>query len=195
MVEQDIINLILHYKYFIVFPLAVLEGPAVSIILGFLVSLNYFHFGAALAVLVLADLFGDTLYYLIGKYAGPIFINRFGKYVGLSFERVSKIQNYVLENSYKTIVFGKIVHSLGIPTLISVGMSKVPLRSFLLMAGSVALVKSIILLLLGYLFGNVFRTLIVYLDRFSSLTIVLGILIVLFLIWKKFWSGAPKVYV
>ena len=97
MVEQEIINLILQYKYLIVFPLAVLEGPAVSIILGFLVSLNYFHFGAALIILVLADLFGDILYYLIGKHAGPVFINRFGKYVGLSFERVSKIQKYILE--------------------------------------------------------------------------------------------------
>ena len=58
-----VIAILINYGYFLLFPIAVLEGPIISVIAGFLVLQGYFNILLVYAVMVVADLTGDFLYY------------------------------------------------------------------------------------------------------------------------------------
>ncbi len=57
---SDVLYILENYKYIIVFPLTVLEGPIISVISGFLVYLGVMNFWGALLVLVVADVYDGT---------------------------------------------------------------------------------------------------------------------------------------
>ena len=79
----EILSLLEHYKYLVIFPIAIFEGPIIIIITGFLVYLGVLNVFIAYAMLVIADSLGDSLYYCIGKYWGKSrFIRKVGRYIG-----------------------------------------------------------------------------------------------------------------
>ncbi len=51
----------------LILPLAVIEGPVVSIVTGFLAAQGCFSWYWALILLVCGDLIGDIIYYAIGR--------------------------------------------------------------------------------------------------------------------------------
>jgi len=73
---QKIIGLLIAYKYAIIFPVAVIEGPAISIIAGYLGQSGYLNVFFVYVLIVLGDMFGDTIYYAIGRFGGLYFIKR-----------------------------------------------------------------------------------------------------------------------
>jgi membrane protein DedA with SNARE-associated domain len=54
--------------YFVLFPLMIIEGPAVMIIAGFLVSLGYYELRDVFVTAVIAALIGDFLHYAAGRW-------------------------------------------------------------------------------------------------------------------------------
>jgi membrane protein DedA with SNARE-associated domain len=58
----EVVQWLLYYKYFVLFPIMVVEGPIITIIAGFLVSLGHLNGLAAYAVLVAGDVTGDSIY-------------------------------------------------------------------------------------------------------------------------------------
>src|SRR6185369_7099489 len=91
---EHIFQLLMHYKYLVIFPIAVVEGPIISIITGFLASLGKLNFWAGFGVVAMADLVGDTLYYSLGRFGREKLIARFGKFLGLHAENVMKIEKH-----------------------------------------------------------------------------------------------------
>ena len=74
------VALILAYKYLILFPLALVEGPVIAIVAGFLIRLGYLDLSAAYLIMCAGDFFPDTAYYYIGKLAhSKQWIDRLGK--------------------------------------------------------------------------------------------------------------------
>lgn len=66
------IQLLLTYKYIILIPLSIIEGPIVTVICGFLVTLKFFNPFLVYVVMVLGDIVGDGLIYYMG-YSGKDF--------------------------------------------------------------------------------------------------------------------------
>ena len=60
------IQLLLTYRYVILVPLAIIEGPIVTIICGFLVTLKVFNPLLVYVVMVLGDIVGDGWPYYMG---------------------------------------------------------------------------------------------------------------------------------
>ena len=48
-------------------PLAVIEGPIVTVIAAYLARLNYFSLLTVIVVVIMADLIGDICFYLLGR--------------------------------------------------------------------------------------------------------------------------------
>ena len=61
--DQSILWLV-HYKYLALFPLTRVEGPIITVIMGFFSSLGYINFFFAYAIIVVGDLVGDAFHYL-----------------------------------------------------------------------------------------------------------------------------------
>lgn len=104
---DQIIGWLVVYRYFILFPVMVLEGPIITIIAGFLSSLELLNPFLVYAVVVIADLFGDFVYYAIGRWGRKNFINKWGKYIGLSAAKIIRLESHFEKHTRKTLIFGK----------------------------------------------------------------------------------------
>lgn len=154
---ENIPQLIILYRYWILFPLAFFEGPLVSILVGFLVSLGYFNFLAAYGILILGDIIPDTLYYLVGRFGKRrSLVARYGKKIGLTSERFAVIERLWEKHPGKTMFMSKLAYGLSTPFLVSAGLVGLPPKLFFTYALPVTFAQYALLLTLGFYFGNAY---------------------------------------
>ncbi len=176
---------ITQFGYIALFPLAIIEGPIITVIGGFLVRLGILSPFIIYLVVVGGDMLGDTLYYAIGRSGRNTFINWIGKHIGVTHERLEGVRAHFAAHGYKTIATSKLVQGLGPVGLIAAGSARVPYPRYMLMCLSVSLVQSAIFLAIGYLFGHAYVQLSHYLNVFAGVvSIVLALLVVWFAVYK-----------
>ena len=176
---QEIITLLIAYKYFFLFPLVVAEGPIVTVVAGFLSSLGYLDIFIAYALVVVGDVAGDCLYYAFGYYGGQKFVGRWGHFFGITWERVEKLEEHFKNHSGKTLIIGKFTHAIGAVVLVAAGMAKMPFWRFVLYNFIPTLPKSLILLLVGFYFGEAYNKINTYLDYTAIGTIGLAVIFII----------------
>ena len=172
------IQLVLQYRYFIIFPLVILEGPVVMMATGFLYGLGYFSFVPMFLILVFGDLCGDIIWYSVGYFGGMPFILRFGKYFSISEEGIARVK-VIFQRHHSTILFiSKITMGLGfaLVTLVTAGLTRVPFGRYLIFNIVGGFIWTGFLLAVGYYLGALYLTI----GRgFEIVTICALILIVL----------------
>ncbi len=174
---NEISTLLINYGYFILFPIMVAEGPIVTIIAGFLSSLGYFNFFVVYAVAFLGDITGDVIYYLIGRWGGQKIVKK-GKFLGIKLNNIEKIEGHFKEHSGKTLLFGKLTHSVGAPILIAAGMAKIKINKFILYNVVGSIPKTFIFLIIGYYFGSAYNKIDKYFGYFSVLMLIIIVSVV-----------------
>ncbi len=184
------ISLLLTYKYVILFPLAVVEGPILTVIAGLFVKTGVLNLYLVYIIVVLGDMFGDTLAYSIGRFGGPLVLRKFSKLWGITDAKVQKAKEYFDLHHHKTLIFSKIIHGVGVAGLITAGNLKISYKKFFFMCLCVSLMQSAILLTIGVLFGHAYAKINQYLGFFSSATIILAAVIILIIYVK---SKAKKI--
>ncbi len=85
---NQLIALLLQYRYVLIVPVAIVGGPPFSILLGFIVRFSTLTFIPTYICLMLGELIGDAGWYWIGYRYGERFIKRFGKYVSITDKHV-----------------------------------------------------------------------------------------------------------
>jgi len=182
---DQILALLLTYKYWVLFPLSVIEGPIMTIIAGFLVSTNVFNPVWAYIIVFFGDFFGDIFFYVIGRWGNKLFSSKIGLKLGATPEKIALAKERFIKHRIKTIVLSKTLNGIGVAGLIAAGTLKIPFGKYLQICIITTLVKSGILLIVGIFFGHAYLQLNKYLDYFAAITIILAILIGLFFFIKK----------
>ena len=190
---DQISHLLLQYKYFILFPIAVIEGPIVTVIAGFLSSLGHMDFLTAYAVIIFGDIAGDIIHYVIGYWGGESFIKKWGKYFGVSPERVLHLEKHFDNHGVKTLFIGKLAHGIGGIFLFAAGMARMSFLKFTATNLLAILIKSLALLIVGFYFGQALTRINSFLEFFGALSISLGIsaLFICFHYYRKKVSDQP----
>ena len=177
---------LLHYGYFFLFPIAILEGPIITVIAGFLASQGYFNIAMVYGVVVAADLVGDLLYYALGRFGKKSVLDRWGKYVGLHVERlVAMERHFHSAHGGKTILFGKLTHSVGFMVLMAAGAAKMPLKKFFWYNFWGTLPKSLLFTLIGYFFGYAYNQVNSYIEKVSLILFIIVIAVAGYVIIRK----------
>jgi len=137
------------------------EGPILSIVGGILLKMGYFSFAPLYGALIIGDVIGDTVWYLIGFRFGHGFINRFGKYFNATEERVAKVEKIFHRYKNSILFISKISNGLGfaIVTLLTAGMVKIPFRRYVLVNLSGQFIWSGLLIGVGYFFSHLYSQL------------------------------------
>ena len=165
-----------HYRYLILFPGAIVEGPIITIIAGFFASLGYFNIFLAYGTIVLGDLTGDGLWYGLGGYfSRHRHIGRWGKFFGLTDERIQHLKKHFEKHSGKTLALGKLSHGIGTVFLVAAGAAKMPFWKFIYYNLLGTLVKSVFLILIGYYFGHALTKINSYLEFTADIFILAGL--------------------
>jgi membrane protein DedA with SNARE-associated domain len=156
MTTATVISWLLAYRYVILFPLVVIEGPIVTILAGFLASLGQFNLFICYPLIVVADVVGDLFMYAQGRWGGKPAVEKWGRHFGIKPEIVVRLEEHFKKHPGKTLIFGKISHFFGGPVLIAAGMARMKLSEFLWFNFLATLPKSLILLLIGFYFGEAY---------------------------------------
>ncbi|KKR21334.1 MAG: hypothetical protein UT48_C0010G0082 [Parcubacteria group bacterium GW2011_GWE2_39_37] len=180
-------ELISGYQYFVLFPLVVIEGPIVTVIAGFLASLKQLNFLTAFWVIVMGDLLGDALHYFIGRWGKETSIQRWGRYFGITPERVARLEQHFKEHSGKTLLLGKLLHGVGASFLVAAGVARMSFSRFILFNLIGTLPKTLFLMLLGYYFGKATSRIESYFEIAGIIFLLIGMIVfaILYYIAKK----------
>jgi membrane protein DedA with SNARE-associated domain len=145
--------LVLQYGYFLLFPIAVVEGPVAAIVAGALVASGSLNIYIVIVILIAADLVGDIIYYSLGRWGHVRFLEDIGKRIGLTSERMEPLKLNFKKNSRKLLLIGK-TQGLGSIILYFAGVSKMPLPRFLGWNFLGTVPKVLIFLAVGFFFGQ-----------------------------------------
>jgi membrane protein DedA with SNARE-associated domain len=137
------------YGSALILPLAVIEGPVVTVLTGFLSAQGYFDWYWALPLLVGADVIGDVIYYWVGR-TGRTPLAGFGRRLGFGRVVSPELERGLRQNATRMLVIGKWTHSLGCVVLIGSGMLRLPLPGFIVVNLLATLPKSALLFSFGY---------------------------------------------
>ncbi len=152
---NDILHLLQQYNYLFLFPLAIVGGVITAIVCGFLISLHQMSFVPVLAILLAADMTGDTLFYMLGRW-GMGFLQRHGYRIGITKEKLDKAADFFNVHHRKAVYLSKMAMAIGIVGLIAAGCLRVNFWRYLFICLTVTFFRSIILLIVGYFFGNAY---------------------------------------
>jgi len=175
------IQLLLTYKYLILVPLAIIEGPIVTVLCGFLVTLKVFNPFVVYVVMVLGDIVGDGGIYYLG-YSGK----RFLKYFKITEEKLENAKKYFHENHNKAIAMSKLIHGIGFTGLVAAGASHVPYKKYFKTCALISIIQSFVMLMIGILFGHAYVVIGKYLNYYAAGVSVVALIALLVVFIKKY---------
>jgi membrane protein DedA with SNARE-associated domain len=155
MTEADIGAMIRDHGLLIIAPLAVLEGPVVSVVAGYLAKTGLIAMSQAFGVLVLADLLGDVILYGIGRRGRARVVRPWLSRLGVTRRRLAQVVRAFRAHGGRILVLGKLTHSAGFAVLLAAGMARMPFAKFLALNLLATLPKVAFFLGLGWWFGKV----------------------------------------
>lgn len=141
------------YGIWVLLPIAIIEGPIATVIAGFMVSLGKVSPFVVYAIVVLGDILGDALMYVLGRWFYR-HVERFGKWIGMTEEKKKRVTDFFLAHERKALVFSKVAHGIGITGLLTAGALRIPYRRYALMCGIVSVVQALLFFGIGYFFGH-----------------------------------------
>jgi len=188
-----LIVLFAKFKYVLLFPIVVIEGPIITVIAGYLTQQGILIFFIAYVVIIIGDLVGDALYYALGRWGRNGIVDKWGKYVGLSRERISSLDDHFKKHSGKTILLSKLAHGVGAIILAAAGASKMPFWKFIFYNFVGSIPKSLALMTVGYFFGHAYNEINKYFDSAGLATIFVAILaLIIYLINRSLKKKLEK---
>lgn len=133
---------------------------------------------------------GSLFIYGLAYYLGKELIDRWGKYLGVSWENIEKAQDKFEESSSDEIILF-VVRALPVVPSVAVnvfsGFLRYNLKKFVIITFLGTLVRAFILGFLGWQFGSFYQTIateISYLEEISVAVIVIGLII--YFLWRKY---------
>ena len=162
-------------KYFLLFVGAIVEGPVLMVAAGFFLHFGVFDLVPMFLVFVAGDLAGDVFWYYIGsRYAEP-FLQKKGKFLGITMVRFLKVKSLFSRYHDWILIISKITIGFGmaLATLMVAGATRVPFRRYMIIntIGEVLLVA--ILISTGYLFGELYN----YIEEGFKLVFTIGAIV------------------
>ncbi|WP_372839498.1 DedA family protein [Phaeovulum sp.] len=156
-------------------PLAVLEGPIVTVIAAYLASLAFFDVWLVYVVVVVADLVGDSIFYALGRRGPGLLSPRWRNRFGVTDARLGALKGHFHNQGGRTLVVGKLTHSAGMVVLLAAGAARMPFWRFLGFNLIATLPKSLVFVIIGYTLGRAYTAIDGWIFRASFALLVLSL--------------------
>lgn len=154
---QHIFQFLAHYGYWMMLPLMIVEGPVVTLMSAILAKLGAFNIWLVFFFSVLGDIIGDVILYYLGYRFGISFVEKFGKYIGITEKLIAKMKKYFLRHGGKTIFAVKSTTGLCWATFAAAGIVHMDFKKFLKNSFLGGLIWSGFLVAMGYFYGYLWK--------------------------------------
>lgn len=176
---ETIFFLLLKYKYLILLPLAIVEGPILAVIAGFFCTEGFLNPFIVYPIIVVGDVIGDTIIYTFGRWGVPAFLKKILNKLGLKPANLEKARFYFDSNPKKTISLSKITLGVGIAGIYLAGNTRIPYAGFLRICLVTSALQYVIYLGIGFLFGSAYKQIDHYLNLFAAFAIIVLLSVIL----------------
>jgi membrane protein DedA with SNARE-associated domain len=167
------------------FPLAIVEGPIIAVIAGFLSTNGLLNPFIVFPVIVFGDIIGDSICYSLGRWGVPGFMKKIGYRIGLNPKRIDRARFLFDSNPVTTISLSKIILGVGVTGIYMAGNARVPYYKFLRICLVTSMIQYLFYLGIGMLFGRAYIQISHYLNYFESISIIAALTIILFFFIKS----------
>lgn len=183
---QEALAILEHYKYLVVFPITVIEGPIITVIGGFLSYLGYLNIYAAAFLLMLGDWIGDGLHWVLGRYYSKAnWFKKIGKYFGYDENKEKVIEEHFKKHPKKTVILAKVSHGVGGLVQIAAGMAKMDFWDFMKYSLIGTVPKTLLLFSLGYYLGSSYEQINTYMNRVAYTVVFIVVFIAIYFIFRR----------
>ncbi len=177
------------YGYFAVGGLLFLEdfgvivpGETVLIAAAFYAGLGKLNILIIIMVGIIAAVLGDNIGFVIGNYGGRPLIERYGRYILLTKERLDKAESYFNHNGGKIIIIARFIDGLRQLNGIIAGISEIRWPKFLIFNAIGASIWVTFWSLLAY-YGGSHISSFIHGELYITITVV--IIVLLLIIYSK----------
>ncbi len=129
-------------------------GETVLLAAGFFAKQGTLRLSIVIPCAIVAAILGDNFGYWIGRRGGRKFIERRGKYIGMSTERLTSVEAYFRKHGPRTIFIARFISGLRVVAALAAGATHVPWPTFLGYNAAGAVAWGTTMAFLGYLFGQ-----------------------------------------
>ncbi|EPX82580.1 DedA family protein [Salipiger mucosus] len=157
-------------------PIALIEGPIVTVIAAWLASRGLMDLWSVTLVVILADLLGDVVLYALGRWGINRLPPRWRLRLGLNRARLTALGSHFGTKGGRTLVIGKLTHSAGAAVLVAAGLARMPLLRFIGINLVATVPKSLLFVGLGYAFGSAYSQIDSWIARVSLVLLAVLVL-------------------
>jgi membrane protein DedA with SNARE-associated domain len=190
---QLIEHYMLLYGYWAVFFGVMLEnagvpvpGETILLIAGYFASTGKFNIALVMVIAATGAVIGDNIGFAIGHHYGRNVLLRIGRFFFLTPKRFEHMESYFKRHGNKTNLVARFITGLRVFAALLAGASKMPWRLFFIYNVTGAILWSVVITTLGYLFGQSLPLLIKWVGRSGTIMLVaaIGIGIVIWRVQK-----------
>jgi len=182
----------LAYGYWTIFFGVMLEnagllvpGETILLVGGYFAASHPDHFNIfrVMATAAVGAVIGDNIGFWIGHHFGRSFLLKIGRFVFLTPKRLEHMEHYFKSHGNKTILVARFITGLRVFAALLAGASKMPWRVFVMYNIAGAVLWSIVITLLGYVFGQSLPLLVKWVGRSGTILLIAAVVIAL-VVWK-----------
>src|ERR671933_510124 len=156
-----LLSLIGHYGYLVVFFGVMLEstgvplpGETILLAAGVMVQRGHLDLGYTIAFGIAGAVVGDQIGYWVGRKGGRPFVLRWGRYVFITPERLSRAEAFFERHGGKAVFLARFFSGLRVFGALIAGMSRMRWGTFLLYNALGGAAWATMVVLMGYFLGS-----------------------------------------
>jgi membrane protein DedA with SNARE-associated domain len=187
---QLIEHYMLLYGYWAVFFGVMLEnagipvpGETILLIAGYFASTGKFNIAMVMLIAATGAIVGDNIGFAIGHHYGRNVLLRVGRFFFLTPKRFEHMESYFKRHGNKTILVARFITGLRVFAALLAGATKMPWRLFFIYNVAGAILWSVVITTLGYLFGQSLPLLIKWVGR-SGTIILIALVVIGIVAWR-----------
>jgi membrane protein DedA with SNARE-associated domain len=180
------------YGYFGLFSLLLLgivglpvPDETLLVFSGYLISRGRLHAAATFAAGFAGSACGISISYLLGRTLGHEAVNRYGKFVGLTQQRLDRVHRWFERTGEWLLAFGYFVPGVRHFTAVVAGMSELEYAKFAMFAYSGAAVWVATFLSIGYLVGESWQATIGLVHKYTLIVILVALIVAAVAWWVR----------
>jgi membrane protein DedA with SNARE-associated domain len=126
---------------------------------------------------------GDNIGFWVGHHFGRSFLLKIGRFVFLTPKRLEHMEHYFKSHGNKTILVARFITGLRVFAALLAGASKMPWRVFLVYNMAGAVLWSVVITSLGYLFGQSLPLLVKWVGRSGTILLIAAVVVGI-IVWR-----------
>jgi membrane protein DedA with SNARE-associated domain len=159
---------------------------------GFLASSGRFSFWLIVFVATAANFTGATILYFIGFFGGRTVLERYGKYVLISTESISKMDRWLDRYEAQVAFFSRLLPGVRTFSSLLIGASKINFKKFIFYTLAGSFIWNLPLTYVGLITGSNWNFLRPYFQKFELAILAAFLIIVIWFIFRKVYPVIIK---